>query len=502
LRTWREIVVVHPPRILLLSRDPEVVHAIQAVNSQHAAGNLQLSVCHDAKEAAAKLRKNRFAILLIHLAADEGEQQVLPLLWAVTSTRQACATVVLASCFSEEQVADLLRAGVADCLTWPAETAKVARVLQEILCLASPDSVTDPRGVAAGGSTGVRPILPEEDLVDAIPPDMMWLMEQVKRVAPQETTLLLTGETGTGKTRLARLIHQLSPRRDEPFLVVDCGSLSPSLIESELFGHAKGAFTGADRERVGKLASAGTGTLLLDEVNSLPLELQGKLLRAVEERVFEAVGSERTQPVRARLIAATNKPLDREVEAGRFRGDLYYRLNVVGFFLPPLRDRRVSIIPLAIRFLREFAQRNRPDVIGFTQEAQQLLEEYDWPGNIRELRNAVNRAAALCPGAMLDVEDLPESIQKCLLPPRSSGEIEVPVPAVPLGVVNGSAEAATLAKSKQEVEIQLILETLQKHNNNRLRAAAELGISRVALYKKLHKYGLMTPRYGKGDEPE
>ncbi len=218
--------------------------------------------------------------------------------------------------------------------------------------------------------------------------------------------------------------------------------------------------------------------------------------------MFEAVGSERTQPVRARLIAATNKPLDKEVEAGRFRGDLYYRLNVVGFFLPPLRDRRVSIVPLALRFLREFAQRNRPDVIGFSQEAQKLLEEYDWPGNIRELRNAVNRAAALCPGSILHVEDFPEAIQKSLAPSNPAREVEVAAHAVPVGVINGSSEPATLAKSKQEVEIQLILETLQKHNNNRLRAAAELGISRVALYKKLHKYGLMTPRYGKEEGGE
>src|SRR5207244_2674532 len=150
-------------------------------------------------------------------------------------------------------------------------------------------------------------------------PEMVELMEQVRRVVPQETTLLFTGETGTGKTRLARLIHELSPRRDEPFLVVDCGALSSSLIESEIFGHVKGAFTGADRDRPGKFAAAGRGTLLLDEINSLPLPLQAKLLRAVDDRVFEPVGSERVQPLKARLIAATNTPLDQEVAAGRFR---------------------------------------------------------------------------------------------------------------------------------------------------------------------------------------
>src|SRR5262245_12015043 len=201
----------------------------------------------------------------------------------------------------------------------------------------------------------------EDPFFDAFPPEMTLMREQVKRVVPQQTTLLLTGETGTGKTRLARLLHELSPRRGEPFLVVDCGAVSPNLIESEMFGHVKGAFTGADRDRPGKFAAAGRGTLLLDEINSLPLPLQSKLLRAVDDRVFEPVGSERGQPLRARLIAATNVPLDDEVAAARFRADLYFRINVVGLYLPPLRDRRASIGPLAQRFLAELAARNRPD---------------------------------------------------------------------------------------------------------------------------------------------
>src|SRR5205085_4570693 len=183
------------------------------------------------------------------------------------------------------------------------------------------DSGTEDRG---------QPLTAEDDcfdpFLDAFPPEFRLFREQLRRVVPQETTLLLTGETGTGKTRLARLVHELSPRRAEPFLVVDCGALSASLIESEMFGHVKGAFTGADRDRPGKFAAAAGGTLLLDEINSLPLQLQAKLLRVVDERVFEPVGSNRPQPVRARLIAACNVPLEQEVAAGRFRPDLFYRL--------------------------------------------------------------------------------------------------------------------------------------------------------------------------------
>jgi two-component system response regulator HydG len=298
----------------------------------------------------------------------------------------------------------------------------------------------------------------------------------IRRVAPQETTVLLTGETGTGKTRLARLIHELSGRSDLPFLVVDCCALSAALVESDLFGHVKGAFTGADRDRPGKLASVGRGTLLLDEVNSLPLALQGKLLRAVDERVFEPVGSERSQPVQARLLVASNVPLEREVAAGRFRADLYFRLNVVGFHLPPLRERPTAVAPLVQRFLTEFTTRSRPDVRGIDAAALEALENYSWPGNVRELRNVVERAVALCPRPEIQLADLPEVVRAAPAAPPSSPPVAGP---------------ETLSRAREGVEVQRITAALQKHGNNRLRAAAELGISRMGLYKKLRKYGLL-----------
>jgi two-component system response regulator HydG len=328
-----------------------------------------------------------------------------------------------------------------------------------------------------------------DPLADALPAGLGPLELQIRCVAPQEITLLLVGETGTGKTRLARLIHELSPRRAEPFLVVDCGALAPTLIESELFGHAKGAFTGANRDRVGKLAAAGRGTLLLDEVNSLPLPLQAKLLRAAGERVFEPLGSTRAQPLHARLIAASNADLRALVAEGRFRADLYYRLNVVAFFLPPLRQRRASIRALARKFFNEFTARGRLDVVGLGPQVLRALEAYDWPGNLHELRNVVERAVALCAGPEVGLEDLPEGVRAALA-------TAAPLPRLALPPAEGAEAPRTLAQSKREAEVRCLLEALRLSGNNRCRAARALGISRIALYKKLQKYGLMEGTSG------
>jgi DNA-binding NtrC family response regulator len=361
----------------------------------------------------------------------------------------------------------------------------------------------------------------EQDLIPSCcSAEMRRLLDQVRRVALLDTTLLLSGETGTGKSRLARRIHALSPRRAEPFRVVNCGALAATLIESELFGHVRGAFTGADCNRAGKFAEAGRGTLLLDEVDALPLDVQAKLLQAVEDRTFEPVGSNQPQPLEARLIAASNRALDRQVAVRRFRADLYYRLNVIEFQLPPLREQQGLIGPLAQEFLADFAARERRILPTVGADALHALDTYPWPGNIRELRNVMERAIALCPGPEIQIDDLPEALRQTAAPAGSPVKKRVSVQAefssgFPIGAEGPShlfqraasasplncsvgscrpSPAPTLTQARAASELARITEALQRHSNNRQRAADELGISRVALYKKLLKYGVIRPR--------
>jgi transcriptional regulator with PAS, ATPase and Fis domain len=312
-------------------------------------------------------------------------------------------------------------------------------------------------------------------------------MEMVLRVAPQDTTILLTGETGTGKSRLANLIHQLSPRREQPFLVVNCAALAANLVESELFGHVKGAFTGADRDRLGKCAEVGQGTLLLDDVDSLSPETQAKLLRLVEDRLFERVGANRVLPMEARLIVTTNRNLREAVANGRFRADLFYRLNVVEFAMIPLRvrlqDRPDELARLVETFLAASNAKLGRTIKGFTPEALHVMQTYSWPGNIREVRNAIERAVAFSSGPLIRVDDLPNDLR--LDPPHSFN----PWHAAPTRPVAVAADG-TLAHSKVEAEIARINLALTKHAGNRQRAASELGISRMTLYNKLRRYGI------------
>jgi transcriptional regulator with PAS, ATPase and Fis domain len=306
-------------------------------------------------------------------------------------------------------------------------------------------------------------------------PSLLPMVERIALAGSHDVTVLLTGETGTGKTYLARLIHDCSPRKEHRFLVVPCGALAANLVESEFFGHVKGAFTGADRPKVGKFAAAGNGTLLLDEIDALGMEQQANLLRVIETGEFEPVGSNETQLCTARIIVASNWDLEEAVERGRFRRDLYYRLNVMSFHLPALRERVQDIAPLVRGMASRFNQKFHKELFDIHPEALAALEGFPWPGNIRQLENVVQQAVLVSTGPELLLQHLPQPVQEYAQSLQ--------------GACNGSGD--TLLHNRELAERAVIQRALASSNYSRARAASALKISRVTLYKKMKKYGLM-----------
>ena len=437
----------------------------------------------------------------------------------------------------------LANKAVDDCLDFPLDFSRLRRLLSE---------QHDLEGELAGFWSG----MPHKELhggsksLVTFTPEMFETMEEIKVAARHNVTVLLIGETGCGKTFLARLIHELSDRREDRFCTVACGALPPDLIESELFGYVKGAFTGADKDREGKFAAAGGGTLLLDEIDVLPPEQQAKLLRVIETGEYEPVGSNTTQYSKARLIVASNYNLEELVRGGSFRTDLYYRLNILNFQLLPLRQRPWDIEYLARKFALEHSRTHNIPLRSIEPAFLETLREYHWPGNIREMENVIRRAVLYCHRGVLTVNDLPSSIRSAVGGHASSangdsamnggqvsrndletfslpagmgarlrptpimpstrtfatGHLAAPAyaaqPALSFGDQHTGAATTTFAttnrllasslEARVDVLEQRIIEDCLKRNNfRRKETAAELGISRVTLYNKMKKFGML-----------
>jgi DNA-binding NtrC family response regulator len=303
-------------------------------------------------------------------------------------------------------------------------------------------------------------------------PRMLELYRMIDQIAPTSASVLITGESGTGKEVVARTIHNLSPRAGARFIALNCAAIPETLLESEIFGHEKGSFTGATASRTGSFEIADKGTLFLDEIAEMPASLQSKLLRVLEERKVRRVGGTREIPIDVRVVAATNASVEERLKSGQFREDLYFRLNVFTLALPSLRDHLDDIPLLAQSFLEEYAQENQKTVVGFSEEALDVMRRFDWPGNVRELRNAVQRAVILCKGEEIQAGDLPPAVRPTIRRERGN-------PAT-LNVAIGTP--------LDEVERAVILETLQSCGGNKTRAASMLGISTKTLHLKLKVY--------------
>jgi two-component system response regulator HydG len=299
---------------------------------------------------------------------------------------------------------------------------------------------------------------------------MQYIYRLIEDIGPTDATVLIQGESGTGKELVARAIHRQSPRRDKPFIVINCSAYPATLLESELFGHEKGAFTGAIRQKTGRFEQAHDGTVFLDEIGEIAPSAQIKLLRVLQSQKFERIGGEETLSVNVRMLAATNKDLLKEVTKGTFREDLFYRLNVIPINLPPLRKRRNDIPLLARHFLRRFAVEQHKEIQDFSSEAMRLLLDHPWPGNVRELENSIEHTAVLAKRSTVEISDLPSAIRDAAPPVYS----EAPGTIV-------------------ENEKKLLQEALQECGWNKKKAALQLGISRSTLYEKIKKYQINKP---------
>ncbi len=472
-------VVRAAPTVLLVEPDAQAMAAMARGLGEQGC----TAVRTDCTVRAVELLRSAPAEVVVTATGQDGCDG-FALLSFLKANRPETVVIFIAGDGSIESAVRAVRQGAFDYLHRPVSaedlSISVERAVQHHLFLAA-NLRSD------GGASAV----PLTDIVGA-DGRMMKVFEMIDRVADSRATVLITGESGTGKSLVARAIHQRSGRRAGAFVEVSCGALPEMLLETELFGHVKGAFTDAVGDRVGKFAAADGGTIFLDEIPAASPALQMKLLRVLQERQFEPVGSDQTVTADVRVILASNRDLWADVEAGRFRRDLYYRVNVVNIAIPRLRERMGDIALLAGHFLERYRLENGKLIGGFGEDALALLRAYPWPGNVRELENCVERAVVLCRTGRIEPEDLPESVTGLSSSMMGLGSADAGAGA------GGEENGLTLSEALAEPEKRIIRSVLAAHGGSRKAAAGALGIDRTTLYKKMKKHGLFQKGFPKG----
>ncbi len=461
----------HDPLLLVIA-PPDFDASPVAAAAARAA--FSLNVLTTGADAVADVRRRGPDVVLVHLGLTDADG--LALVRQLHEEMPDVTLVLLASQASLDSTVEAIRLGVRTYLTTPVDSTALARVLTDHHEAALRRRIhlfpaERSPGVAFHGMIG-RSIATQR------------LFRLLRQVAPHVRTALITGETGTGKELVARAIHRLGPRADRRFVVINCSAVVETLFESELFGHVRGAFTGASESKAGLFELADGGTLFLDEVGELPLSVQAKLLRALEYGEVLRVGSLEPRRVDVQILAATNRDLDQECAAGRFRRDLFYRLNVVEVHVPPLRERRDDIVYLASHFMREMATRFAKPLTGLSSGAERLLREAEWPGNVRELRNVMERACMVAEGAIIGEAEIRAS-----LPVVRRGVPEAvhqPAPARMPSPIGEDDDPQPLS----DIERDAIIRALQRAGGNKKAAATMLGVSRRALYRRLERLDL------------
>ena len=415
-------------------------------------GQYEVVTAADAELAMRQLESDASIRLMLSDIRMPGEDG-LTLMKAAKAAHPNLAVVLLTAFGSIDQAVAAMKDGADDFLTKPVDLDQLELRVEKALKAHRLEAEVNDLKAQLDEKYGLGNIVGSS-------PAMQRVFRMVRQAAPTDATVLLEGPSGTGKELVARAIHNLSPRAKGPFVAVELAAISPTLLEAELFGHEKGAFTGAVARRVGRFEAANHGTIFLDEISEMPFEIQVKLLRVLQEREFQRLGSNDSVKTDIRIVAATNRDLAAYVRAGKFREDLYYRLNVIDLHLPALKDRAGDVPLLVGRFLKEFGGKT------VSPEAMKLLEAYPWPGNVRELRNAVEKMCVLSPTGEIGEEDVPEEMKR------------------------GGARTLSTAGTLEETEKEKILAVLEECGGNRTKAAERLGISRRTIYRKLEEYGL------------